>query len=178
MSVIQFDPFNDRLSRDIRNRLSTSLITCLEEKSITPAMNIAASFKPDSLPVCYQEYIDNRLNMYRIAIDKITTTEKDSLRQALILWDLRLFFEVHEVLEHVWLKAEGDEKLIMQALIRAAGAYIKHEVGAVSPAKRLADKAVAVLNEHKPFLAPYFDPDALIHALQDLTKPPPKLSKK
>ncbi|WP_163338380.1 DUF309 domain-containing protein [Desulfopila sp. IMCC35008] len=177
MSVIQFDPFNDRLSRDIRNGLSTSLTTCLKEMSIIPAMEIAKSFDPASLPACYQDYINNRLNMYRIAIDKTAVTEDDPLCQAVILWDLQLFFEVHEVLEHAWLKADGDKKLILQALIRAAGAYIKQEFGALSPATRLAEKAVTVLNQHKMFLAPYFDPDTLIQALQDVTRAAPKLGK-
>lgn len=177
MSVIQFDPFNDRLSRDIRNALSTSLTTCLEEKSISVAEETAKHFEPESLPACYQDYIKNRLNAYRIAIEKITAIEEDPLRQAIILWDLKLFFEVHEVLEHAWLQAVGDEKLILQALIRAAGAYIKYEIGALSPASRLADKAIIVLSEHKTFLTTYFEPDLLLESLQDLAKEPPKLGR-
>jgi uncharacterized protein len=178
MSDTGFNPFNDRLSRDIRNKLSTSLTVCLNEMRIDPAEKVAASFEPESLPVHYQEYIDNRLHMYRIAVEKINDVGDDPISQAIILWDLRLFFEVHEVLEHAWLKADGDYKLILQALIRAAGAYIKKEVCATSPASRLADKAVTVLSEHSKFLVTYFEPDILLDALQDLSREPPKLSRK
>lgn len=56
----------------------------------------------------YERYIDNRLSLYKQALLIINEEELvDSWDQALVLWDLGLFFEVHEVLEHAWLQATG-----------------------------------------------------------------------
>ncbi len=73
----------------------------------------------------------------------------DPIQQAVVLWNLGLFFEVHEVLEHVWYTAEGKMKATLQALIRAAGVYIKREYGFNDSADRIAAKAIPVL-EGKP----------------------------
>ena len=53
MSDQLFDPFNDRLSRDIRNDLSESLLTCLRERRPTAARTVAERYlagHPVSLP--------------------------------------------------------------------------------------------------------------------------------
>ncbi|MDH3329642.1 MAG: DUF309 domain-containing protein, partial [Desulfobulbaceae bacterium] len=99
----------------------------------------------------------------------------DIFWQALVLWDQKLFFEVHEVLEHAWLKAGGEEKLVLQAMIRAAGVYIKLEYGYRESARKIANRALPILEEHKEFLAAYFEPEKLLRCLRDLTLPPPDL---
>jgi hypothetical protein len=53
----------------------------------------------------------------------------DPLRAARAAWDAGLFFEVHELLEPVWLRAEGVRKTALQGLI-LAGAGLHHLVGA------------------------------------------------
>ena len=62
----------------------------------------------------------------------------DYLAIAVILWDLDLFFEVHEILEPPWIKAQGDRKLLLQALIRAAGVYINLELGYTDRAAKIS----------------------------------------
>jgi hypothetical protein len=99
----------------------------------------------------------------------------DVLWQALVLWDQKLFFEVHEVLEHAWHQAAGDEKKILQAMIRAAGVYIKLEYGYAEAARKMAGRALPVLMQQRVFLTRYFDPTRLISALKDLNAEPPHL---
>src|SRR4029453_12825344 len=43
--------------------------------------------------------------------------------QAVALWNERLFFEVHEVLEAVWQRETGDRRQALQGLIQVAVAY-------------------------------------------------------
>jgi predicted metal-dependent hydrolase len=97
------------------------------------------------------------------------------VRQGLILWDLQLFFEVHEVLEHAWHGAEGGRRRLLQALIRAAGVYIKLEFGQSRQAAGLAEKACAGLEENRDALREYFAPEELIAALRSLNPTPPAL---
>lgn len=42
------------------------------------------------------------------------------------LFNTRKFFEAHEALEEVWLKAHGDEKLLLHGLIQVAAAFHHH----------------------------------------------------
>ena len=44
-------------------------------------------------------------------------------RVAAVLWNERLFFEVHEVLEKVWIGASGDERQALQGVIQIAVAF-------------------------------------------------------
>ncbi len=170
-----FQPFTDRLSRDIRNELSRSLVSVLNEKTIEPACKIAHNYQKDNVADCYNQYIEERLSRYSKCLAKIADGESDPLWQALVLWDEQLFFEVHEILEHVWLQAKGEEKLFLQAMIRAAGVYIKMDSGYKDTAARMAAKSIPILQNSRARLAQYTDPDLLIEALITLKTPPPQL---
>ncbi len=176
--VTAFDPFNDRKSRDIRNTLSSSLVECLEKNSIAPAAEAAEKFLNPELEDHYRLYIKERLSRFGKAVTTISRGSEDPFWRGLVLWDLELFFEMHEVLEHAWYTAEGDKKMLLQALIRAAGMYIKLEHGFIPQAKKMAGKAVVVLEEQRDFLAEYFQPDLLIDALKVTAPTPPKLLNK
>lgn len=176
VEVYEFNPFIDRQSRDIRNGLSSSLVECLECGIIDPAQKTADSFLNRNVKgKSYITYIEERLRRYRQAVATITEGSDDPFWRSLVLWDLELFFEMHEVLEHAWYHAEGDTKHIMQALIRAAGVYIKLDYGYVPQARKMAAKSLEVLEKHREFLSQYFRPDLLIEALKSLTPTPPKL---
>ena len=175
MQKSQFNPFTDRVSRDIRNDLSTALTRCLQRGDIAPAEAVAHGYLMRRLDTCYVDYIEDRLRRYRQAVQAISTAPADPIHRALHLWDLELFFEVHEVLEHAWLQASGAEKLLLQALIRAAGMYIKLEYGFETQAGKMAARALPVLQEQRARLAEYFPPERLIDALQDGRESPPKL---
>ncbi len=68
----------------------------------------------------------------------------------------------------------GEEKLLLQAMIRAAGVYLKLEAGFPAPAARLAAKALPVLGRNRSTLGRYIDPQRMINALHHpcLTPPP------
>lgn len=170
-----FDPFRDRQSRTIRNDLSRAFGRSLAAASLSGVEELSASLLKKALSPCYRVYVESRLERYRRAFDRIQESRKDPLLQGLILWDLRLFFEMHEVLENAWHQAEGSRKRLLQSMIRAAGVYIKLEHGYDRQAARLAEKACAVLERNSSALRDYFDPGGLIAALKALNPAPPIL---
>lgn len=170
-----FDPFRDRLSRDIRNALSAALPECLQSRSMQPVRQVAAGFLAQHPGPAQQAYIQQRLRDYATFLAQVDDGPADALWQGLVLWDLELFFEVHEILEHAWLRAQGQEKLLLQAMIRAAGVYIKRECGFFAAADKIAARALPVLAAQREQLAAYIDPDRLLAGLAKAEQPPPKL---
>ena len=167
MTEAVFQPFTDRLSRDIRNDLSESLVAVIRDQSLEPARQIAEKYLQNEPAPIYCDYIHDRLLRYGRALEAIGEQRDNPLFIALVLWDEQLFFEVHEILEHAWLKADGEEKLFLQAMIRAAGVYIKRDAGYAEVALRIALKALPVLENNRHRLTPYTDPELLIKALRN-----------
>lgn len=170
-----FNPFTDRLSRDIRNELSSALAISLQSGSEKAVLAVAQRYLATDPAEIYVVYINERLCRYRKAIDTIFGKIDDPFLRSFVLWDLELFFEMHEVLEHDWYHATGDTKLLMQALIRAAGVYIKLECDLVPQARKIASKALPVLEAQHDTLAAYFPPGRLITALKSESSIAPKL---
>ncbi len=171
----EFDPFQDRLSRDIRNDLSESLLHCLKENRLSAAREIADRYLTNNPAPPYVAYINDRMERYGRSLALIAEGPADVLWQGLVLWDLGLFFEVHEILEHAWLHSQGTEKALLQAMIRAAGFYIKLEYGFSVGAAKMAAKALPVIEDNRQRLAAYIDPDRLIEALRTHDPKPPLL---
>ena len=174
----EFNPFTDRLSRDIRNDLSVSLAKAIEIGSLQPVQAVADHFLAGRLPEAHLQYINSRLQNYADAINRLPANTEDYMSAATILWDLKLFFEVHEILEPEWIKAQGDRKLQLQALIRAAGVYINLELDYRDRAAKIGGKAVPVLIRFQKDLRKDLDVEKLIRALQELTPIAPKISLK
>jgi hypothetical protein len=172
----EFNPFTDRLSRDIRNELSVSLPKAIEIRSLEPLQIVADRFLAQQLPDTHQQYIDSRLQNYTDALKRLPTNTDDYLAIAVILWDLKLFFEVHEILEPEWIKAQGDKKLLLQALIRAAGVYINLELGYRDRAAKIGGKAIPVLIKFQQDLQKELNSGKLISALKELDSDPPQIS--
>jgi len=61
----------------------------------------------------------------------------DALRRAAALWDARLFFEVHEVLEAVWQRKAGDVRQALQGVIQIAVAFYHLAAGNLRGARQL-----------------------------------------
>jgi len=171
-----FNPFEDRLSRDIRNDLSEGLAEAVETGNSEKLSEIVDNFRQQPLADYYRDYLEDRYARYEKAIKIIKGKITDPIHQALVLWNLGLFFEVHEVLEHAWYSAEGNMKLTLQALIRSAGVYIKKEYNFNDSATRIAAKAIPVLEANKGILEPYFKVEKLISALNNPEHLPPILS--
>ncbi|MBT8362771.1 MAG: DUF309 domain-containing protein [Deltaproteobacteria bacterium] len=177
MKQQQFNPFEDRQSRNIRNDLSESLLEVLETHSTIPAQRVAEKYLKEKLSPVYSAYIKDRLDRYDRALQALPSEKANSLIKASILWDLKLFFEVHEILEPEWIDAQGDRKLFLQALIRAAGVYLYLELGYRDRAEKISHKAIPILRQFKNDLMKYLEANRLISALEDLPDIPPRISK-
>jgi hypothetical protein len=68
-----------------------------------------------------------------------------ALYRAAALWDARLFFEVHEVLEAVWQRSSGDTRQALQGLIQIAVAFYHLAAGNLRGARQLLDDGRARL---------------------------------
>ena len=169
--MAQFDPFRDRLARDIRNDLSSALIRGIDQSKPELVQAAAADFLGRNLAPRYLDYIRTRLRLYAAVFDEIDRGEaKDIFSQALFLWDMELFFEVHERLETLWLQATGNRRLALQGMIRAAGTYVKWENGQYEAARKMAAEAAAALAAYRAALPqPVPNLDALITILRELT---------
>ena len=176
--MAQFDPFRDRLARDIRNALSTALIKGLDQSKPDLVHAVAGNFLAVELAPLYHEYVRNRLRLYNAVFAEIDRSGKtDIFAQALILWDMGLFFEVHERLETIWLPATGERRLALQGMIRAAGAYVKWENGDYEAARKMASKAATALDAYRAGLPQsVLNLDTLIRLLRELTTELPPIS--
>jgi hypothetical protein len=174
----EFNPFTDRLSRDIRNELSVSLPKAIEIRSLEPVQIVADRFLAQQLPDTHLQYINNRLQNYADALNRLPANTDDYMGIAIVLWDLKLFFEVHEILEPEWIEAQGDKKLLLQALIRAAGVYINLELGYRDRAAKIGGKAIPVLIRFHKELQKDLNAEKLIGALQELAPIAPKIGLK
>ncbi len=175
MTIPRFEPFQDRLSRDIRNELSAALPLALAKNDLAPVRAVAERYLQQGLAAPYVAYIEARLAGYAKALAMIARTGVEgALARALVFWDLRLFFEVHEILEQAWHGAQGAEKELLQAMIRAAGFYIKGEYGYFEAGAKMANRAVTALEKNRQACTG-FALDTLLESLRNLDPIPPKL---
>lgn len=168
-----FAPFKNRLCRDIRNLLSNSFLEALGKERMDPVCKTALALKEKTLDPWHINYIDNRLARYQIVLTQLNPGP-EIYTTACRIWDQSLFFECHEWLEPFWMKAKGNEKKLIQALIRAAATYVLLEAKRTSGAKKSAEKALAFLRVNRSAIPPIFKPDSLISALNHLESPAPK----
>ena len=94
----------------------------------------------------YERYVKERLAKYEEAYSIMAKRDiKEVLAQAAIFWDFELYFEMHELLEFEWKKAEGDRRRALQGLIRAAGMKIHAENNNRKAAISMGGKALTDL---------------------------------
>ena len=173
----RFDPFNNRLCRDVRNALSVAFIAALMQQDMRPVQKAADDFAADTLPEMVRAYIDKRLAAYaNVAASLRRQPATDPLAVAFRIWDDGLFFETHEYLEEFWMGAEGERKKLLQAVIRAAGTYVHLEQGNIKGAARIAAKAIEGLEPRQDQLSRYIDAKLLLEKLGSLDPVPPTLS--
>lgn len=172
-----FDPFNNRLSRDLRNSMSEALLASLDGHGTAPIEVAAAAFRhhPD-LNADQAAYLEMRLACYH-AVLKQALSANDPDRTAQLFWDHELFFEFHELLERRWLIADGSEKEILQGLIRAAGTFIHRQSGNIAGAGKMAARARETINKYRECLPPGFAAEPLLAALADPAVPPPRFGR-
>jgi len=151
MMKILFNPFEDRTDRDVRNFLGSAFIRALHKGDHTPVAQAVSDLGRKKLPDRAQSYIKARHERYTAVLSQILSNPllgADIYATACLLWDEALFFECHEWLEQNYRAAQGQEKKVLQAMIRTAGTFellaYKRKKAAVS----VAAKALAVLEPH------------------------------
>lgn len=140
-----------------RTRVRTRIETCelLTFESGRPVDWVTLA--PDCAPQWPE--IAATLLRYAAVIDSwsVSAGESDSpsdldmaLRKATLLFNHWCFFEVHEVLEPVWMEEVGDVKRFLQGLIQAAVALYHLGRGNVAGARSLLTEGLAKLSPHRP----------------------------
>jgi len=75
----------------------------------------------------------------------MTMEIEDGILEGVRLFNGRKFFEAHEVLEAVWLKAEGHRKTLLHGLIQIAAAFHHHTRGNPAGLHSLLEKGCSKL---------------------------------
>jgi hypothetical protein len=173
----RFDPFNSRLSRDIRNTLAESFVNALLQLDDSIYRRAAAQWLAGSLDDESTGYIHDRLKRYDCTFNQIKENRiKDAKLQALIIWNHGLFFEVHEHLERIWQTTTGDEYQALKGLIQAAGVYIHLNFSHRAPAKKLAIKSSDRIQKYADCLTFIANLNLLLDKLNNLDPAPPLLT--
>jgi predicted metal-dependent hydrolase len=149
MEPLGFDPFNNRQARDIRNKLAKSFLAALTAKDALLFQSCISAYRQMNLHESYKRYVTDRLAKYEEAYSRIALeNRRDVLQQAATLWDLKLYYEMHEILEPEWRMAAGEKRKALQGLIRAAGMKIHAESNRDKAAASMGAKALADLLQY------------------------------
>lgn len=166
----------DRPARLLRNALSHALGEALAAGSPEAYRELGRELLAGPSDPIHLAYARDRLARYDRAFAEITARGlAGPWEQSLVLWNHRLFFEVHEVLEQVWHRARGDRRQALQAVILAAAVYVHLERGNAGAARRLAARAASGLRAHGGELPPFEGMKLLLDALDSLDRNPPRL---
>lgn len=142
-SLVKFDPFEDRRSRDIRNQLSVAFVRALKTMDSSCFEIVGENFITDHPAGIYYDYVVDRLKVYQAVFNQIQTSEFHTpTQQVPVLWNHGLFFEVHELLEEMWRPTSGSVRRALKGLIQAAGVYVHLEQGNRKAAAKLAERAI------------------------------------
>lgn len=172
----KFDPFKQRLARDIRNDLSTALIESLEAGHPARFRSIAQRFLQRDIELMHREYIENRLRKYEQVLSEITSRNVDDpFAQVVLLWNKGLLFEVHERLESIWQDLPPETRKAVKGIIQATAAYIHKQYGHKKAARSLAQKAAGLLRDYGKALPPFIQIDELIDRLDSQNFEPPAI---
>ena len=172
----RFDPFNDRTSRDLRNTLSEQFVDVVLRNDVQAFGLFCEHWEAVDLGGVYREYLNARLERYRRAFEQLEDGDiRAPLRQGMVLWNVGLFFEVHEIIETIWHPAEEPLRSALQGLIQAAGVYIHLLWGHQSAAEKLARKAHTRLSANRQGAAFITNLDELLDHLERVDPTPPVL---
>ena len=115
----------------------------------------------------HERYVITRLAKYEEAYAIIEQRKfNEVLQQAVIFWDHKLYFEMHELLELEWKNAEGDRRRVLQGLIRAVGMKIHAENNNMKAAVSMAVKAQADLQQYGGELTGFVNLEAILAEIQ------------
>lgn len=172
----RFDPFNDRLSRDVRNSLSEAFVETIKHLENQPLDACRIHWLQQNLPPAVEHYLIDRSQRYRSVMNTLKSAQViDPSAVTAAFWNQELFFELHEYLEDIWTTETGQEREALKGMIQAAGAYVHREHHNRRAAARLAAKAVQRLSGRNRRLKRIANLDELCRCLENLSEPPPRL---
>ena len=172
----KFDPFSDRLARDIRNTLSEAFVAALARKKQSVYQKTAEIWLNKNLLQTYVRYIHDRLQRYGHIFTQINEYQlNDVWLQTLLIWNKELFFEVHDHLETIWARTSGDEHQALKGLIKASGVFIHMEHGHQDAVERLSLKSSKLLRQYSHCLTFITNLNVLIETLAQQNPKPPRL---
>ncbi|MGA7874335.1 MAG: DUF309 domain-containing protein [Desulfoferrobacter sp.] len=172
----EFDPFANRLARDIRNELSSAFVRALEEADSGPFEEVAAEYMKLDLAPNYRNYIKERTEKYQEVLFEIQERQlTDPYAQTMVLWNKGLLFEVHERLEVFWKEESAEVQQAIKGIIKAVAAHVHMQYGHTDAALRLAQKANASMRSHGKALPASFKTEVVLKSLEDLTSRSPKV---
>ena len=148
MMKILFNPFEDRIDRDVRNLLGSAFIDALHKGDPAPVAQAVSDLERATLPDPAQRYIKARYHRYIVVLEQVSSNPllgADIYATAGLLWDESLFFECHEWLEQNYRAVQGQEKKVLQAMIRTAGTFELLAYNRKKAAVSVAAKALSVL---------------------------------
>ena len=167
-----FDPFHDRVSRDIRNSLSEAFVEAWQGGAAAYEAT-AQKLRQRHAQPAYRNYIDRRVANYRRADEEHQKLgEPDLMEELIVLWNRKLFFEVHELLESHWLEARGERREVLKTLIQAAAVYVHREAGRLAAAEKMGRRVSGRLDDLRVHLGAIRNLDDLRKALADPQEPP------
>ncbi|MCG8553605.1 MAG: DUF309 domain-containing protein [Desulfobacterales bacterium] len=173
MMKIRFNPFEDRTDRDTRNLLGSAFISAVHKGDTGPVAKAFSKLRQKTLPEPARRYIKARYERYNDVLTKIFSEPllgADIYAVAGLLWDEALFFECHEWLEQNYRAVHGQEKKILQAMIRTAGAFELLAYNRKKAAVSVAAKALSVLEPHCLQVPESFDIQSKISRLKAVIK--------
>ena len=172
----KFDPFNNRLSRDIRNTLSEAFMVALSRMDPSVYRDEADIWRSKNPSQIYLDYIQDRLQRFDRVLAQINANSLDEpLVQSLVIWNNGLFFEFHDYLEGIWQQTTGDDREAFKGLIKAAGVYVHHEFNHQRAIKSLSPKSYDLIRQHAHCLTFIKNLDALLEKLKTFDPDPPRL---
>jgi hypothetical protein len=175
-SAARFDPFEDRISRDIRNSLSKAFSEALAQMEQSGYRDVTDNWCAKNPSEIYLKYIQNRVPRYDRVFKQIKASHlDDALLQCLVIWNNELFFEVHDHLEGIWIQATGDKRQALKGLIKASGVYIHNEYGRQQAVKNLSIKSHNLIRQYSHSLTFITNLDVLAQKLIARDPIPPRL---
>ncbi len=173
MIEILFNPFEDRTDRDVRNLLGSAFICALHKGDQAPVAQAVSDLGRKKLPAPAQSYIKARCDRYAAVLAQMSSNSllgADIYATAGLLWDESLFFECHEWLEQNYRAVQGQEKKVLQAMIRTAGTFELLTYNRDKAAVSVAAKALAVLEPHFSQVPESFNIQPKIARLKNVVK--------
>jgi hypothetical protein len=162
-----------------RNRLARAILDALHDPEARRALQALAAGADaerwlDPAPATATALLRLRAQRAVEAIARLPPAAPDpplaeALGQAAALFDAGLGFEVHELLEHHWARAGGDQRNALQGLIQIAVGYQHLANGNLLGARALLEEGSGRARGHR--LAGV-DLDAFARAVADATRRP------